>query len=286
MDFKTILITGATSGIGLSTLRTMAGENYRIVFTARNETKAQRTLDRISRESGNDKIHYIIGDLSEGSGVKNVADEFKSHYDRLDILINNAGGYFHEKMKTSEGYEYTFALNHLAYFGLPLLLMDVMKKSQPARIINVASEASRYGHIDFEDLMANKKYSGVKAYCQSKLANLLFTYELARKLDGAGITVNAVHPGAVRTNFGHTATGVKRFLFNLYVPFMRTPEKGAETVIYLAESEDVKGVSGKYFHDKKEISSIRESYDPEIARRLWKKSLDLTHLGLYDIREN
>ena len=159
-----------------------------------------------------------------------------------------------------------------------------MRKYRPARIINVASEASRYGHIYFDDLMGNARYSGVKAYCQSKLANLLFTYELARKLKGTEITVNALHPGTVRTNFGNTARGIYRFLFNLYVPFMRTPGKGSETVVFLAESPGLEGISGKYFYDKKEIKSVRESNDPEIADRLWKKSLDLTRLGLYDIK--
>ncbi len=282
MTEKTILITGATSGIGKAALMTLAIDGCRIVFTARDESKAQETLDNIINDSGNVDIHYLIGDLSCLSGVRKIADEYKSRFDRLDILINNAGGYFHRKKMTEDGYEYTFALNHLAYFSLTLLLMELIKKSTPARIINVASEASRPGHIDFDDLMGEKKYSGVKAYCQSKLANLLFTYELDRKLKGKNITINAVHPGAVRTNFGNDAEGLHRFLFNLYVPFMRKPEKGAETIVYLVRSPVLEGISGAYFHDKKEIKSNKKSYDLQVASRLWKKSVELTGLGLYD----
>ncbi len=282
MSDKVILITGGTSGIGRASLQALAADANRIVFTARDEAKAKETLDNIVNDSGNEEIQYIIGDLSVQSGVRKVAEEFKSRFERLDVLINNAGGYFHNRMSTGDNFEYTFALNHLAYFALSLLLLEMIEKSVPARIINVASEASRTGHIDFDDLMAERKYDGIRAYCQSKLANLLFTYELDRKLKGRNITVNAVHPGSVRTNFGNDAKGVYRFFFNLYIPFMRKPEKGAETVIYLARSTSVEGESGKYFKDKKEIRSNKESYDREVASRLWKKSMELTGLGLYD----
>ncbi len=284
MKGQTILISGATSGIGKAAAFSLAPDGYRIVFIARNESRARSTREELIEKSGNENIEFLLGDLSEVSGVKNIADEFKSRFDRLDILVNNAGGYFHRRKTTSDGYEYTFALNHLSYFELTLLLMDPLRKSGNARIVNVASEAARTGHINFDDLMMKKKYSGIRAYCQSKLANLIFTYELARRLKGTGITVNAIHPGAVRTNFGNDVEGIFRFLFRLYIPFMRTPEKGAETMVYLARSPEIEGVTGKYFHDLKEIRSSRESHDSSVSERLWKKSLELTKLGLYDIK--
>ena len=275
---KIILLTGATSGIGKATAMSLAREGYRLVFTARNESKAEQTREEIIRNSGNQNIQYLIGDLSLQSDVRKVADEFRSGHDHLDILINNAGGYFHTRKTTGDGFEYTFALNHLGYFSLTLRLLDLMRKSPSARIVNVASEASRYGHMDFGDLMAEKKYSGIKAYCQSKLANLLFTYELDRRLTGTGITVNALHPGTVNTNFAKNTGGFAGFLVRLYTSFVRSAEKGAETVIYLAESGEVGGISGKYFYDRKEIKSLKESYDLTVAGRLWEKSLELTYL--------
>jgi NAD(P)-dependent dehydrogenase (short-subunit alcohol dehydrogenase family) len=194
----------------------------------------------------------------------------------LDVLVNNAGGIFSPRRESEDGIEYTFALNHLAYFLLTNLLLDLLKSGGRSRVVNVSSDAHTAGHIDFDDLVGMKRYFAQRAYAQSKLANVLFTYELARRIEGDGVTVNAVHPGVVRTNFGSTASTSFRLVVKMVGPFMRSPEKGAETVIYLASSKDVEGVTGKYFYDKKEIRSIRESYDLNVAKRLWETSEELT----------
>jgi NAD(P)-dependent dehydrogenase (short-subunit alcohol dehydrogenase family) len=195
------------------------------------------------------------------------------------VLVNNAGGVFARRTLTADGIEMTFALNHLAYFLLTNLLLGVLKAGAPARIVNVTSEAQRAGSINFDDLQGSKRYGGFRAYSQSKLANLLFTYELARRLNAAAVTVNAVHPGAVRTGFGMNNRGWLRVAMKLVRPFERSPERGAETPIYLASARELEGVTGRYFIDKKEARSSRESYDRAVAERLWQVSEQLTNLA-------
>ncbi len=278
MKDKIVLITGATSGIGKATALGLAEKGATVVIAARNEQKGKKALEEIRRKTGNPNLDLMIVDLSSLDSVRKLAETFKSRYDKLDVLINNAGIFIDYRKKTRDGFEYTFGVNHLSHFLLTNLLLDRLKAAAPSRIINLSSEAQRQGHIDFEDLMAVKKFSSFKAYGQSKLANILFTYELARRPEGTGIAVNAVHPGVVRTNFGSDAKGFFKVLMPLFKPFLRSPAKGAATSVYLASSSEVEGITGKYFYDLKEIQSNAESYNKEIAMRLWEMSEKYTSI--------
>jgi NAD(P)-dependent dehydrogenase (short-subunit alcohol dehydrogenase family) len=214
------------------------------------------------------------------SEVRRLAGEFKAKYPQLDVLINNAGAVFTKRLETVDGYEMTFALNHLSYFLLTNLLIDSLKSPPAARIVNVSSGAHTGGHIDFDDLQNKKGYGmqGFRAYSNSKLANVLFTYELARRLDGSTVTANALEPGVVATGFGHNNSGLLNWALSLFQFFSKTPAQGAETVVYLASSPEVQVVSGKYFADCKPVDSSADSKDPAIAKRLWEESVKLTGL--------
>jgi len=212
------------------------------------------------------------------NSVRSLAESFLRDYPRLDVLINNAGTYLPKRISTADGYEAVFATNHLGHFLLTNLLLDRIKASAPARIINVTSDAHRGAEIDFEDLMQEKKYSAFKAYHQSKLANVLFTYELARQLQGTGVTVNCLHPGVVRTGFGKDMGGMFSISVKIAGPLMMGPEKAARALVYLASSPDLDGVTGKHFAKGKEEASSKESYDGSAAERLWKVSEELTQL--------
>jgi NAD(P)-dependent dehydrogenase (short-subunit alcohol dehydrogenase family) len=277
---KIALITGATSGIGKATAQALAGQGLTVVLTARDARKGRAVLDEIQASSGNPALDLLIVDLSSQNSIRALADEFKRKYSRLDILVNNAGGFYADRHITADGLELTFALNHLAYFLLTNLLLDVLKASAPARIVNVSSGAQGMGRMNFDDLQGEKRYSGQNAYNQSKLANVLFTYALARRLEGSGVIVNAVHPGVVRTNFAsENATFFMRLLIGVVRPFMREPEKGAETSVYLATSPAVEGVSGKYFADLKPVRTNPISYEQAVQERLWDESARLVHLN-------
>lgn len=283
MNGKIVLITGATSGIGKQTALELARMGARVVLVARDPARGQATLEEIHRQTGNSNLDLLLADLSAQADLRRLATEFKHKYDRLHVLVNNAGGVFATRKTTVDGLEYTFAFNHLAYFLLTNLLLDVLKASAPARVVNVSSGAQGMGRLHFDDLQSEKRYNAQAAYNQSKLANVLFTYALARRLEGSTVTANALHPGVVRTNFGRTDTPLFwRIFFPLIDPFMLTPEKGAETVVYLASSPEVEGVSGKYFAFKKAIRSNPVSYDPAAQERLWQVSEELT--GLKDSR--
>jgi retinol dehydrogenase 14 len=224
-------------------------------------------------------VDLMLADLTSQEEIHRLADEFKEAYPRLDVLINNAGLFRSKRITTADGLETTFAVNHLAYFLLTNLLLHVLKASAPSRIVNVASGDHANGTIDFDDLQGEKGYKGAKAYSQSKLANVLFTYKLAKRLEGTGVSVNCLHPGAgVRTNFGSGVSGVLGFMVRALGPFMISPEKGAETSVYLASSPEVEGLSGRYFVKKAEARSSEVSHDERIARRLWEVSADLTNL--------
>jgi NAD(P)-dependent dehydrogenase (short-subunit alcohol dehydrogenase family) len=224
-------------------------------------------------------VESLLADLSVQEQVRRLADQFRQRHARLDVLINNAGAIWFQRHLTADGLEMTFTVNHLAYFLLTHLLLDVLRASAPARIVNVSSAAHRGASLRFDDLMGEKRYRGWRAYSQSKLANLLFTYELARRLAGTGVTVNAVHPGLVATGFA-SANGWRGRLFQRAARwFGLTPEQGARTVVYLASSPDVAGVSGGYFVRNRQVVSSAASRDEEAARRLWQVSLELTGLS-------
>lgn len=279
MHGKTCVITGATSGIGYETAKALAEQDASLVLVGRNEEKSIRTVDRLIDLSGNDKIEYLLADLSVQEEIRRLADNIRDRYQHLDVLVNNAGAIFFSRRESADGLEMTFALNHLGYFLLTNLLLDLLKQSAPSRIVNVASAAHQGASIDFDDLQKTKQYSAMKVYGQSKLANLLFTYELARRLQETRVTVNAMHPGFVGSNFGKSSTGLLgKLLMPVLHLFARSPRKGAETVVYLASSKEVEGVTGQYFIDKAPAESSAASHDTETAQRLWRVSEELTGL--------
>ena len=281
MDGKVCLITGATSGIGKATAMGLTSMGSSIVMVGRDRGRGEAALAEIKERSANASVELMLADLSSHREIHRLADEFKEAYPRLAVLINNAGVIRSKRVTTADGIEMMFAVNHLAYFLLTNLLVDVLKASAPSRIVNVSSGDHSNGAIDFDDLQGEKGYKGPKAYSQSKLATVLFTYELARRLEGTGISANCLHPGGripVRTNFGSGVSGVFGFMVRALRHLMISPEKGAETSIYLASSLEVEGLSGRYFVKKAEARSSDASHDERIARRLWQVSAELTSL--------
>ncbi len=282
MDGKVVLITGATNGIGKVTARELAKMGASVLIVGRNPSKTRDVMREIQKESGNNNVDMLTADLSIISDIRGVAADFRERYDRLDVLINNAGAFFSERKSTPDGYERTFALNHLSYFLLTNLLLDMLKASAPSRVINTSSGAHMGAPkgMNFDDLQGEKSFGGWGAYSQSKLANILFTYELAQRLNGTQVTANSLHPGFVNTGFGKNNGGIIGAALNLVTPLMgRTPEKGAETLIYLAASPEVEGVTGKYFSVKKESTVSSAARDPQQAQRLWTISEELTGIN-------
>ncbi|HEY6403089.1 MAG TPA: SDR family oxidoreductase [Blastocatellia bacterium] len=272
MNEKICLVTGANSGIGKVTAKALAAGGASVIMVSRNRDKGEAAREEIIKETGAKSIDLMIADFSDLSQIRRLAAGVKAKYPRLHTLVNNAGTFMRERTLTVDGYETTFAVNHLGYFLLTLELLDLLKSSAPARIVNVASDAHRRGHIYFEDLNLENGYGVWKAYAQSKLANVLFTYELARRLGGTGVTANCLHPGVVGTNLFNSVGGLAGKFLRLFSLFMRTPEKGADTIIWLASSPEVENITGKYFADRKEQATIPESYDTAIAARLWELS--------------
>jgi NAD(P)-dependent dehydrogenase (short-subunit alcohol dehydrogenase family) len=272
MNEKICLVTGANSGIGKVTAKALAAGGATVIMVCRNRDKGESARGEIVRETRNENVSLMIADFSDLSQIRRLAAGVRAKYPRLHALVNNAGAYNGKRKLTADGYEATFAVNHLGYFMLTVELLDLLKSSAPARIVNVSSDAHRSAHIDFSDLNLENGYSGWKAYGQSKLANALFTYELARRLEGTGVTANCMHPGVVGTAFFNNIGGLAGKIMGLFAPFMRTPEKGAETVIWLASSPEVEGITGKYFVDRKERATNPESYDMAVAARLWEVS--------------
>lgn len=274
---KIVLVTGATAGIGEETALGIAKTGARTVLVGRNRAKGEKVVARIKAETGSDNCDLLVADLSSLAEIRRLADEFKSKYERLDVLVNNAGGIFDRRTETVDKIEYTFALNHLSYFLLTNLLLDSLKQAPTARVVSVSSEAHRLGKIDFDDLQYKKrKYSSMSVYGSSKLLNILFTYELARKLAGTNITANCLHPGAVASEFGNNTSGFLRGLVWLFKNTMAiTPAKGAETSVYLATAGEVEAVSGKYFDSKREKESSKASHDAAAQKRLWAISEEI-----------
>jgi NAD(P)-dependent dehydrogenase (short-subunit alcohol dehydrogenase family) len=278
MDGKVVLITGGTSGIGKAAATVLAGLGAEVVVTGRNKEKGEEAVEEIRRESGNSEVYLLLADLAVQAEVRRLAKEFEASHDRLDVLVNNAGLIQDRRAETPDGIEMTLAVNHLAPFLLTNLLLDLLKKSAPSRIINVSSTAERFGKMDLDDLQSKRRYRAFPVYGKSKLANIMFTYELAERLKGTGVTANCLHPGSINTDFGNNNRSPMTLLFRAFKPFMRSPEEGADTIIYLAASPDVEGITGKYLSDRKVMTSSEESYDENLRKKLWEASEELTGL--------
>ncbi|MHB8113646.1 MAG: SDR family oxidoreductase [Bellilinea sp.] len=283
MNGKVCMVTGATSGMGEMTARRLAELGATVILVGRSRERGDETLRRIVAATGNTSVELMLADLSSQAQIRQLVQQFKSRYQQLHVLVNNAGAWITSRQESIDGIEMTFALNHLGYFLLTNLLLDTLKASAPARIINVASYGHVSGRIDFDDLQGRRGYNGMQAYRQSKLANVLFTYELARRLAGTGVTVNAVNPGLVATRFGLNNFGVipariVNLLLKLYGMVGTNAEQGAQTSIYLATSPNVEGVTGKYFERQTAVPSSEGSYDPATASRLWQVSEAMTGL--------
>jgi retinol dehydrogenase 14 len=278
MGGTTVLITGGTSGIGNATAVAMAAMGANVVVVGRNQERGGAAVEEIKAQSHNESVELMLADLSVQAEVRRLAEEFLERYDRLDVLVNNAGLVQSKRTETPDGIETTLAINHLAPFLLTNLLLGCLEQSAPSRVITVSSEAQRWGTMDFEDMQSRRKYRGFPVYGMTKLANIMFTYELAERLDGTDVSANCLHPGSVGTNFGQNNRGAMALFFRTFKPFMRSPEQGADTLIWLASSPEVDGVSGKYFSDRKEIEAKKVAYDPAARRRLWEISEDLTGL--------
>ena len=276
MNGKVCLVTGATDGIGKVSARVLAELGAKVIIVGRNPEKSAIVLAELKSISGNENIDLLMADLAVMQEVRDLAEQVISRYDRIDVLLNNAGGYFTKHEITSDGLEMTFALNHMSYFLLTNKLMELLKYSAPARIVNVSSDAHYGVDMEFENLNGEQEYKAWKAYQKSKLANVLFTYELLKKVPG-NITVNCLHPGFVATNFGHNNGG-------LFGPVLKIaqrvsaidPEEGAKTSIFLCSAPEVKGVSGKYFYKCQPKTSSRESRNMDTGKRLWQISSDIT----------
>ena len=275
MHNKFIMITGATSGIGQAAAQALAAQGHEILIVGRNPTKTEGVAKQIREQTGNQAVHFLLADFSDLEQIRHLAEQVKTQFPKLDVLVNNAGAYFNRRQRMSGGVEKTFFVNHLAPFLLTNLLLDHLQS--PARIINVASDAHQYGQLDLNDLNFEKSYFGFAAYARSKLANILFTYELARRLAGSGVTVNALHPGGVATNIFSTDFSIFGPLIKGVVSlFTLTPEQGADNTVYLAAAPDVEGVTGKYFVKRAAVPSSPPSYDKNLAKRLWEVSEKLT----------
>jgi NAD(P)-dependent dehydrogenase (short-subunit alcohol dehydrogenase family) len=277
MEGKVVLITGGTSGIGRATAVALAAMGAEVVLSGRSRERGEAALAEIRHASGNDKVSLMIADLAVLAEVRKLADDFKERHERLDVLVNNAGLIRSTRTETPEGVELTLAVNHLAPFLLTNLLLDLLRESAPSRIVTVSSEARRGAQIDFDDLQSERRYRAFPVYGMTKKANILFTYELAERLEGTGVVANCVHPGGVNTGFGDGNRSPGVLLFRAFKPFMRTPEQGADTVVYLASSPEAGEMNGRYLMDRREVSPA-EPRDEAAQRRLWEVSEELTEL--------
>jgi NAD(P)-dependent dehydrogenase (short-subunit alcohol dehydrogenase family) len=275
---RTVLITGGTGGIGRATAVGLARMGAHVTITGRDAARAQDAAGEIHRATGA-QVDVLVGDLSSQSEVRRLAAEALESLPRIDVLVNNVGGYWNTRHPTVDGLEHTLAVNHLAPFLLTNLLLDRLKQGAESRVVTVASHAHAQGRIDFEDLQGERTYSGARAYSQSKLANVLFAYELARRLSNTSVTANVVHPGMVRTAFGaEDPGGVQRLLVPFIRPLMKPPARGAATSIHVAAAPSLEGVTGRYFANSKLAQSSKASYDEETAARLWQVCADLVAL--------
>jgi retinol dehydrogenase 12 len=281
MEGKLCIVTGANSGVGKVTARELARKGATVIAVSRDERRGEEAVRAIRAELGGraGEVSLMQCDFASQRSIRDFSDAFHAKYDRLDVLVNNAGAILGERTLTVDGYESTFAVNHLGYFLVTNLLLDLLKKSAPSRIVVVASEAHRRGRLDFDDLQSARGYSSMRAYGTSKLCNILFALELSKRLTGTGVTVNSLHPGVVATNFGSTGSALVRFGVSLVRPFLITAEQGAETQIHLASSPEVEGITGAYWKKKQQARPTAAATDIMAARRLWDVSEELTGLG-------
>ena len=274
MEGKVCLVTGASAGIGTATALGLAERGARVVIVSRDGERGRAAQAEIKRHSGSELIDLLLADLSSQAEIRRLAAEFKDQHDHLHVLVNNAAIVPLRRQETADGLEMQFAVNHLAYFLLTYLLLHVLKSSAPARIVNVSSQTHQWGAIDFDDLQGERSYDPQAAYAQSKLANVLFTYELARRLAGTGVTANCLHPGVIRTKLSANYAGRQGAAEASPAELAR----GAQTSLYLATSPEVEGVGGKYFVNQREVRSSAASHDQRLAQSLWQVSAELTRL--------
>jgi len=276
MAGKVVLITGGTGGIGKTTAIGLATMGARVGITGRDLERAEQAAADIRAVSRHPAVDAFPADMTSQAEVRRLALAVLDAYPRLDVLVNNVGGFWAHRHPTADGLERTFALNHLAPFLLTNLLLDRLKASAPARVVTVSSGAQAQGRIDFDDLQGARNYSGQRAYSQSKLANIMFTNELARRIEGTVVTATSVHPGVVRTNFGaEDQAWVFAIICRVVRPLLKTPAQGAQTPIYLASSPDIDGVTGQFFANRKPTTANKVAYDTDLTARLWKVSADL-----------
>ncbi len=279
MTGLTVLVTGGTGGIGKATALGLAALGAQVAITGRDPDRATAAAAEIRAAVGG-KVEVFVADLSSQSQIRALAAQVLDRLPSIDVLVNNVGGFWATRHVTADGLERTFALNHLAPFLLTDLLLDRLHEGVAGRVVTVSSNAHSLGRIDFDDLQGERTYSGARAYNQSKLANVLFTYELARRLGRSSVTANALHPGVVRTSFGaEDPAGVQRFLVPFMRPFMKSPARGAATSVYVASAPELQQVSGRFFADGKEKRSAELSYDTAVAARLWRVSGELVGLS-------
>ena len=279
MAEKICIVTGASSGIGKATAAGLAARGFRVVMVCRNPARGDRARQEILAGNGALQVDLMIADLASQQAIRRLAEEIERRYSRLDVLVNNAGLMIGRRSLTPDGLEATFGVNYLAGFLLTHLLLDMLRSSAPARIVNISSVAHLVGKINLDDLQSERSYQEFLTYASSKLANVLFTYELARRLEGTGITANCLHPGGVATNLGSRPVGFAGVIWRIVKLFAKSPRRGARTPIFLACSPTIEGVSGKYFVGRRPRSSSRLSYDRDLARRLWDASARLAGLS-------
>ncbi|WP_057913795.1 SDR family oxidoreductase [Peribacillus muralis] len=270
MNKKLAIVTGANSGMGLATVIALAKKGLHVIMLCRNEAKGRKALEMAKEESHSSSIELMIADLASIESIHRFAGAFKAKHDSLDLLINNAGVVTLKRQETKDGFESMLGVNHLGHFLLTNLLIDELKRSDDGRVVIVSSGAHKWGKFDFDDPYFQKGFNVVKGYGRSKLANVWFMKGLAKRMGGTSVSVNALHPGAVATNIGvDRDTGFGKRFIKLLVPFFRTPEKGAQTAIFLATSERVKTSSGSYFYDEKEAPISKLAQDDELVERFW-----------------
>jgi retinol dehydrogenase-14 len=279
VSVKTILLTGGTNGIGLEAAVVLAKQGHRVVLTGRDPARTAEAVEQVKQRSQSQSVESLLADFMSLADVRKLAADYRAKYDRLDVLLNNAGTVFASRTLSKDGLEATFAVNHLAAFLLTNLLLDLLEKSAPARVVNVSSEANYNGTMDFDDLGFEKGgYSVMKAYARSKLANVLFTRSLAKRLEGKGVTVNAVHPGGVRTNIWSHAPFYAKPVLWLMQLLLISAEEGGGTLVYLATRPEVEGKTGGYYEKNKLKDPAQLAHDEAVAARLWTESARLVGL--------